>query len=218
MLVSEILTEVKRLFGDESGVQITDTDIIRWVNRAQREIVRQNEDLLQSTGLASTIAGTNEYSFPVDYLNLKALHYKPAGQTSFYALRGLSKTDFDMRIGGLGSGSSYMENEPIYFTVYGGKFYLYPTPAVSGSSDLKLFYSKKPATVSSGLDTPELPELYHDTLVELCLQYAYEVDEDVEAAESRASKANADMMILRDRDSWSARDTYPTITLLPEDY
>jgi hypothetical protein len=38
MLVSEIATRVRRQFGDDVGILITDADIIRWVNDAQREI------------------------------------------------------------------------------------------------------------------------------------------------------------------------------------
>ena len=37
--VSDIATDVKRTFGDEAGVQVNDTDIARWINSAQIEIV-----------------------------------------------------------------------------------------------------------------------------------------------------------------------------------
>ena len=48
--IQDVANRVKRTFGDESGVQVTDDDIIRWVNDAQLEISRQNEDLLEAVG------------------------------------------------------------------------------------------------------------------------------------------------------------------------
>lgn len=36
--VQDVLTEIKRTFGDEAGVQITDADIYRWIDRGQIEL------------------------------------------------------------------------------------------------------------------------------------------------------------------------------------
>jgi hypothetical protein len=36
--VGQIYDYVKRAFGDESGVQLTNADIVRWINDAQNEI------------------------------------------------------------------------------------------------------------------------------------------------------------------------------------
>ena len=43
--VQDVLLSVKRQFGDESGVQVTDSDIVRWVDDAQREISMNNPEI-----------------------------------------------------------------------------------------------------------------------------------------------------------------------------
>lgn len=53
-----LLTEVKRLFGDESGVQLEDADIQRWANEAQMEIVNTNGAIKAKSSMPS-VAGTS---------------------------------------------------------------------------------------------------------------------------------------------------------------
>src|SRR5215212_5975441 len=100
MNVSDIKTRIKRTFGDESGVQVTDEDIVRWINDAQRAIVTQNESLLEVTALASLVAGTQEYTLPADILILKAIHIKPSGYTSYISLKGYSFAEFNEYMNG----------------------------------------------------------------------------------------------------------------------
>ena len=64
MNVGDVLTRVRRTFGDEAGIQITQDDVIRWINDAQREAVMQNEGLLQKVGYVASTADTQEYTLP----------------------------------------------------------------------------------------------------------------------------------------------------------
>jgi hypothetical protein len=64
--VTDVITSVKRQFGDESAVQITDADIIRWVNDGQREIVDQNTTINQKLAKTDVIAGQDAYPLATD--------------------------------------------------------------------------------------------------------------------------------------------------------
>lgn len=216
MIVSDIYTRVKRQFGDESGVQVTDSDIIRWINDGQRQIVMSNEGLLETTTTANSVASQSEYTLPTNLLLFKSVSFKGTGQVSYVQLRGMSFNEFQKHIDSW-DGDTTEKGTPVVYTIYAGKLILYPMPETSITNALKIYYTRKPTDVDSSDDTPDLPLLYHETLVKYCLQQAYEMDEDWEASTSKSTELAADLSLLRGREDWKQQDTYPTITVLTED-
>ena len=61
----DVITRVKTQFGDNSGAQLNDATIIRWINDGQQEIVNNNP-ILKDTKLTDGVAGQAEYTFPRD--------------------------------------------------------------------------------------------------------------------------------------------------------
>ena len=59
--VGDVYNVVKRIFGDESGVQLTNDDIVRWINEAQVDISKQNQ-VLQTTATVAVTANTATYA------------------------------------------------------------------------------------------------------------------------------------------------------------
>lgn len=216
MIVSDIMTRVKRQFGDESGVQVTDDDIIRWINDGQRRIVMHNEGLLETTALANLTQGTQDYDLPVDLLIFRALALKVNGDTTFRHIKGLDFAKFNEYIDGW-DGESQSQGVPLVYTLFAGKIRFYPVPDQSVTSGIKIYYNRKPTDVSSGSDSIDLPLLYHETVATYCLQQAHEMDEDYDAAGMKASELSTDLTTLRGREEWKDQETYPTITVLPED-
>lgn len=210
MLVSEIATRVKRTFGDEAGVQIADADIIRWVNDAMREIAIA-ADLMQTLASTALISSQNSYALPPDILTLRSVRYNGIKLTP------LSPSEFEEYIDS--TASIYPTGRPTHFSVYATSIQLYPAPdnnAVTGGS-LQIFYTRRPLETTTTNDTPELPVQYHNRIVEYCLQQAYELDENWGAAQAKAQQFEKGVNELRNEQTWSARDFYPSITTLPED-
>lgn len=216
MIVSDIYSRVKRQFGDESGVQVTDADILRWINSGQREIVMQNEGLLEKTALTNTVENQQEYDLPVDLLVLKFISLKYTGQNSFFKLKGYSATKFNEYVDGW-SGTDFGTGTPVAYTLFSGKIILFPIPDTTISNAIKIYYNRKPVDVTGSLDTPDLPEIYHESLVKYCLQQAYEMDEDWDASQLKGSAVDADISLLRGREEWKEQERYPVITVLAED-
>lgn len=212
MNVAEIKTRVKRQFGDESGVQLTDEDIVRWINDAMREIATQNENVLETVSTAAITAGTAEYTLPTDILQLRAIRYND------HKLDVLSLQEADQHITRYEDPASYSQGTPEYAWIYANKITLYPTPNESGGSLLKLYYTRLPIEVSVDNDIPELHVKYHPMIVQYVLQQAYEMDEDWAASGNKSAQFVSGLNVLKDADSWSERSSYPTITVLPEDY
>jgi hypothetical protein len=216
MNVSEIMNRVKRQFGDESGVQITNEDLIRWINDGQRQIVQTNESLLETSAKASTVADQQEYNLPTNLLILRTVMFKGSSERSYTKLEGFSWSDFNMQVDGW-SENQDARSRPTIYTVYGDQILLYPIPDSSVTDAIKIYYNRLPVEVALDTDVPEIPTLYHEALVKYCLAQAYEVDEDFEAANLKAQELNVDIATLRGRSDWRVQESYPTMTVLPED-
>lgn len=216
MLVQDVADRVRRQFGDESSVQVTDTDIIRWVNDAQREIIAQTEDLLQTSVTTNTVANQQDYDVPPDMFVLRSLHYKPVSVSSFIRLKSLSMEQFDEYIDGW-EGSLYAASDPIVYHIYAGKIRLFPIPATAQTNVLKIYYSRKPVDVAALVDTVDLPDTYFNAVVSYCLAKSFEMDEDWGAAANMAGQMNSDVRRNQNRHNTPAWETYPTIGVRAED-
>lgn len=217
MIVSDILTSVKRQFGDESGVQVTDTDIIRWINDGQRHIVKVNEGLLEKVATSNSVAKQQQYALPVDCLILKSISYQATGDPSYFKLKGFSLNEFNEYIDGW-DGNIYQPGTPTCFTIFAGNIDFFPIPDISVANGIKIYYTRKPVDVVLSSDTPDLPDLYHEPLVKFCLLRAYELDSDYYNINLKNTDFQQDLELLRGRLDWKQQEVYPSITILSEDF
>lgn len=216
MIVSDIQTRVKRQFGDEAGVQLTDDDIIRFINDGMRQMVASNENLLQKVATASAVANQQDYTLPADCLILQGISYRGPSDSSYLKLKYLSLNEFNEYIDGW-DGTQYGNSTPLVYMVFGSTVSFFPKPDQDAANAIKLYYNRVPANVTIAADTPDIPVLYHEVLVKYCLAQAYEMDEDFDAAVMKNQQIQGDMTVLRGRDSWKNQEFYSTITVLNED-
>lgn len=216
MIVSDIITRVRRTFGDEAAVQVQDEDIIRWINDAQIEIVKNNEAALQKTGFVDLVANQAVYTLPTDLLILRALRFKYSTMTSFTALKYKSVQQFDELVDGW-DGTLYGSGSPIYYTMFEGQATLFPTPDTSTTSGLKVLYNQKPTDVVLTSDSPSLPLIYHNSLVTYCMWQASLLDEDHDPAVMYQANFKNDMDNLKSKETREATATYASITTLGDD-
>jgi hypothetical protein len=207
--VQDVVLRVKRTFGDEAGVQVTDQDIIRWINDAQEEIVLTNEGLMETTAVSDAVANQTIYSLPDDFSVLRSLKYKD------YRLKSLSLAEFNEYIDGYGTPTT--SGQPEYFTVWESQISVYPKPSESVTGAFSIYYMRHPESISNLADALTVPLVYHTSVVDYCLQQAYELDEDFQKAQIKKGKFDESMMKLNDRNKWVSQEYYPRITTLPED-
>lgn len=212
MNLGDIKLRVKRQFGDESGVQVTDEDIVRWVNDAMREIAMQNYNVLETVSTAAIVSGTSDYTLPDDTLKLRAIRYDDK------KLDVLSLQEAEQSIIAYEQSGNYQKGTPVFAWVYANKITLYPTPDTSGASLLKIYYTRLPVEVTNNdVTVPELGLPYHPRIVEYVLQQAYEMDEDWAASGNKSAQFVSGLNVLKDAESWVEQATYPTITTLADD-
>lgn len=215
MNVNDVITRVKRIFGDEAGVQITDQDIIRWINDGQEEIVVANEGLMETVAQTSIAENQMEFDVPADMSVLRSLKYKG------YRLKYMSVAEFNEYIDGYSAApgiSPYGPGIPEIFTVFANKITVFPKPLPPVEvNNITIFYMRHPTTVTQTADPLSVPVQYHKAIVDYCLQQAYELDEDVQKASFKKGEFDEKMMKLNDRNKWISQEYYPRITTLPED-
>lgn len=212
MNVSDIVTYVKRSFGDESGAQITDDDLFRWINAAQEEIANDNQSVLETTGTADIVAGQSDYSVPADLNMLRSLQFNGVH------LNKMSFNEFNLYLDGFRKTNppTYGNGIPDAFMVWNDTITIFPTPQQSIIGGLIIYYIRHPTAIANFADTLTVPVHYHKAIVDFCLQQAYELDEDVAKANMKKTEYNDRLMKMSNRKQ-EDEEYYPTITTLPED-
>lgn len=216
MLVSDVILRVRRTFGDEAAVQVTDDDIIRWINDAQIEIVRKNESALQKTGYVNLVANQATYTLPTDLLILRLLRFKYTDMLSFNTIKYKNMQEFDESLDGW-DGTAYSSGPPQFFTMYEDKATLFPIPDQSATNGLKVLYNQKPADVSAPGDSLSLPAIYHPTIRNYCLWQASLLDEDKDSAALFKSDFSDSVNDLRNHETKDPSNTYSVISVLEYD-
>jgi hypothetical protein len=216
MITQDVITRVRRIFGDEAAVQVTDADVIRWINDGQIEIIKQNDAALQKTNYVDLVLGQAQYSLPADLMILRSLRYKLPDMTSYCNLRYKSMQQFDESIDGW-DGTSYTQSHPVFFTMYEDKAILFPVPDGSMVQGLKVLYNQKPTDVANLADALSLPLIYHNTILKYCMWQASLLDEDHEPALMYKTDFHDDMNMLVNNETRDPIATYSTITVLAGD-
>ena len=206
--VAKVLDHVKRQFGDESGVQITDQDIIRWVNAGQDEIFRRSEPLKASTN-TNLVAGQTEYTLPGDILRIQTIYVNgiPLEQRSNQELEEYVRA---------ADPTNLTSGQPAVWSEWGGTISLYPKPDTSVTDGILLKYVKAPTEVTQSTDVLSLPDAFYNRLIEYVMQQAYELDENFAAADTKAAQFTMNLEGQAGKDQVTP-NVYPTITVLEED-
>lgn len=217
MNLGELKTSVKRQFGDEAAIQVSDADILRWLEHAQDEIVIENEEIMDTRTTINLVTGVDEYAIPADLLTIRFLRIKESDTASGYVpVQFMSLAQFEKSVSGYEGFIPNTATSYIY-TTYEGNIFLFPVPQVDVTDGLRLLYAKKPDVPSTDADPLGLPLAYHNAILQYCLVQAYEMDENWEASGNKLAQLQANLNRRANRAKDEERGTYPVITVLPED-
>jgi len=209
--VGDVITAVKRQFGDTSGLQVTDSNITAWVSDAQREIVVNNPEVNQAMVQFNAVAGQSTYpiltSVP-DMLIIHSLHFN--GQI----LPNMSFVKAQEYI--IQTTDTSTASLPKFWYEWAGVITFWPNLNQSYTNGITIFYSKNPTEITSTSQVLSVPDSYFKAVVDFCMTQAYEMDDNSQMAQAKASQFETSMQKQANRQS-SLDNQYPTITLLPED-
>lgn len=205
--VGDIFRAVKRQFGDESGVQITDEDISRWVDDAQSDIIVNNSDVNASFAQINVIANQTAYPIKDHVANvfiIQSIHYN--GEY----LRNMSFQEAQAEIIKKTQPGEH-SGVPMFWYERAGVIHLFPKPASSISAGLGVFYSARPTAITGNTTPLSVPDHFFSTIVNYCLSQAYLLDENAQMAQITSQNYDT-AMAQRVNRTQSEHNTYPTIT------
>lgn len=205
--VQNVVDYVTRQFGDESGAQITETDITRWTNAAQLEIARQTE-FSQEVATTVSVANQEGYSLPgVNILVIKSVYYKgkPLDHRSF--------NEFQESILGALTSSDPTTGVPVVWYEWKDSIYLWPVPDTA-DDEIKLYFIKQPDELLHTTDVLTVPDQYWAAVIQFVMAQAYELDDDMQGS---AYKNRQLQELLGGVDTEASQKYYPVVTVLNED-
>jgi hypothetical protein len=206
---NDVALAVKRTFGDLDARQITDADILDWINLAQQEIVSQNPILKGSLENVTTI-GQDTYQYPterIQYIESIHLDGKP--------LEGYSFQEAERYIMAITGDDAKASQTPQVWYERDGQIFLYPVPAEVQT--IRMFFVERPADLTSLSSPLGVPDRYYQRVLDLVLTRAYQLDGNWEAAQYKQSEFFNGMNLLANQENVQRLTVYPTITVREED-
>jgi hypothetical protein len=209
MRLGEIIKRVQRQFGDDVEAQITEEDIVRWVNDACLEIATANSTnqgyLLGTTAVTQ---GVREYELPDDLLLLRSIRLD---NSKLIGITYEQITELDPKL-------DSAVGKPTHYWVYNKNINLYPTPD-QAYSNLTIMYTKTPDLLLVTMKNvePDLPVQYHPRIVEYCIAQAAELDDNIAQYQQKMSQFQSGIMAAKSNSEQPESDgVYPSITYVVE--
>lgn len=206
---SDVIKDVKRTFGDESDTQIDDSDIIRWINRAQFEIAMRNPEIgaaMMVTDLLADIADYPLQSTVPTLLTIQSIHSKgrPIKHLQFQEAEEL-----------LMRGETSPVGNPQFWYERAGVVSLYPIPQETITGGLKFYFNKRPDDITSNAQPLSVSDHYYNAVVSFCLEQAYLLDENPQLANVVSVKFDQGVTLMKERTATQS-DVYPSIGMYEE--
>ena len=206
--VQEVLTAVQRQFGDESGVQLENNDIIRWINDAQDIIVAKNK-VLKAKSTTPAVAGQASYTFPSDNIHqIESIHYNG------YRVPNMGFPEAEEQIF-KADPLAVSLGDPVLWYEWAGTFTFWPAP--NDTHNIDLYYTQRPTHVTQVSDVLSVPDKYYQDVVRYCMQQAYEMDEDMANSQAKGQQFDASLNEKSEEERTAQNMTYDTITVY-DDY
>jgi hypothetical protein len=203
--VQDVMKVVKRQFGDESGVQLEDNDIINWINDAQDTIVNRNR-VLKAKSTIAVSSGQPTVSFgDLRIIQIESVHLNGR------ILPNMSFVEAEQRISTVDPEGSE-SGTPLFWYEWAGTMTLWPTPNADGSLDL--FYSAFPDRVSTSTDSLSLPDKYFEDICRYVMTQVYEMDQDWQGSQAKQQQFDASVNDLGEEERTSQHATYDSIVVL----
>lgn len=205
--VQNVYDYVKRIFGDEAGVQLSNQDIVRWINEAQEDINIANK-VLQTTATTALVANQTDYSLsgvtPKIYeINSLLIDGRRIGNIPIsQAEESISLADPE----GSETGA------PQFWYEWANVIKFWPKPNAAGTIEIR--YIAQPSDVTTnGNDLLSLPDEYFSDIVNYVLKQAYEMDENPEMMQLKAQEFSQSVAERGEKETNAQHMTYPVMTV-----
>lgn len=204
--VQDVFDYVKRIFGDEAGVQLANADIIRWINEAQEDINIANK-ALQATATTPLVVNQTDYNLsgvtPKIYeINSILIDGRRVGNIPIaQAEESISLADPE----GSETGA------PQFWYEWANVIKFWPKPNAGGTIQIR--YIAQPTNVTNSVSTLSLRDEYFMDIVNYVLKQAYEMDENPEMMQLKSQEFQQSIAERGEKETNAQQMTYPVMTV-----
>jgi hypothetical protein len=198
-----LFSEISRVFGDESGVQLSQSDVARWGSAAQMEIVSSNK-ALKAKSTTPSVAGQAAYTFPgFNIQQIEALHYNNV------LIQNVPFASAEEVI--ISADPNYVQQgTPQIWYEWDGEFTLWPAPDSVGV--ITLYYTEYPTDLTGDVaQLLSVPDKFYNAVVDYVLSKAYEMDEDYQSSQMAEQRFRAALESQMEDERLAQNMTYPII-------
>jgi len=192
MLASEIIQDVRRELLETSGAFWSDAELLRHLNRAQRDFINRTR-ILEDTAFLTTTVGQMDYQLPENWVSAKLVLYNSKEEeTDKDSWNRLTPTSLEK----MGQETpnflatetdSDLQADPAKYFIWNNRLYLYPAPRNPKDGDLYLFYKAKPIEITSTSQSIEVDDSLSEGLNAYILWKAWTKSKETALAEEQKS-------------------------------
>lgn len=191
--VNTLVSRAQVILQDPTGIRWSATELVGWLNDAQREIALLKPDATATTAIVAMAVGTKQ-TIPSGGNRLLRIirNMTAADGTGGRAVRPVEREALDSSVadwhkatvtgdaahGTIVKNYCYDEQNPRVFYVYPGMS--------STSAWVEMVYSADPAVIAAG-DNISIPDIYANAILDYMLYRAYSKDMDISPQRERAN-------------------------------
>ena len=182
--LTEALSNVRSLIDEPVAQFWSDAELTEWINQGCAEIQREVEWARKGPTVIDTVAGTQTYYAPQDFLRIYRLEFVPNNNTSY--TYSLEFRGYNEMAAAWGNPTTLPSAYPEQFTLWnnpndrttgvGLTILLYPVPAVDGF--LNLYYYRTIVPVAAGGDYVDVLPGWEDSVYSFAAYRALRKDAD----------------------------------------
>jgi len=195
MATLQNIRDFTRLSLQTDAVDLPDSLVDIYANDALTRVLGLRDDWphLYSEGTLAMVSGTGSYT-------LNSASFNPTTFTTIESIwddavfgRSFIQIDYQEAAGRWIGPSASVTADPVYFSVYGGKVYLWPKPNATRS--LRVGGYRNPTAMAAGSDVPDIPTQFHAGIEYGVVALAYAQQEDEQLAQVWKQFANESVMV-----------------------
>lgn len=181
----QIADKAELLLLDETNIRWTESEILGWVNSAQREIVLNKPNALTTNGVTQLVAGTKQ-TIPTAGISLIQVvrNMGTAGTTPGRAITYVNREILDVTNPDWHSSTPNATVKHYAADVRDPKtFYVYPPQPGTNMNQVELIYSTNPTSLGALSNNISLDDVYETLILDYILYRAYSKDSETANAQ-----------------------------------
>lgn len=181
--LAELRSKIQRLFGDEDEAVITIVAINDFINESIRQIAIDCELIVMTAATITTTDADGLIALPSDFLRIHSLRYNNILLPQITPL--MARAAYE----------TIEDGEPQGWLPYDfNQLQLWPRKVSGTGLDIKLRYLGYPALLSVDGNSPDLPAVLHEAIVQYSLMRSFEQIQDIQMAEYARGDYNRQIM------------------------